>query len=93
MDSRRGLDIYHLDRPLLDEYRNIEGFPDDQAVPDYYVAHRMVCCPLSRVVPVLNEWFQSYMILSQIVVISDMKDYLLSRTPRRSKRFRVSNLV
>ena len=33
------------------------------------------------------------MILSQIVVISDMKDYLLSRTPRRSKRFRVSNLV
>ncbi|KAF5137579.1 hypothetical protein E5D57_001358 [Metarhizium anisopliae] len=50
-------------RPLLDEYRNIEGFPDDQGVPDYYVAHRM-----------------SYMILSQIVVISDMKDYLLSRT-------------
>ncbi|KHO11656.1 proteinrelated to zinc finger protein odd-paired-like (opl) [Metarhizium robertsii ARSEF 23] len=50
-------------RPLLDEYRNIEGFPDDQVVPDYYVAHRM-----------------SYMILSQIVVISDMKDYLLSRT-------------
>ncbi|KID76020.1 subtilisin-like serine protease PR1H, partial [Metarhizium brunneum ARSEF 3297] len=50
-------------RPLLDEYRNIEGFPEDQGVPDYYVAHRM-----------------SYMILSQIVVISDMKDYLLSRT-------------
>ncbi|KID98705.1 subtilisin-like serine protease PR1H, partial [Metarhizium majus ARSEF 297] len=49
-------------RPLLDEYRNVQGFPGDQDVPDYFVAHRM-----------------SYMILSQIVVISDMKDYLLSR--------------
>ncbi|KID91420.1 subtilisin-like serine protease PR1H [Metarhizium guizhouense ARSEF 977] len=55
-------------RPLLDEYRNVEGFPDDQDVPDYSVAHRM-----------------SYMILSQIVVISDMKDYLLSRTDLDSK--------
>lgn len=48
------MDIYHLDRPLLDEYRNIEGFPDDQVVPDYYVAHRMVCCHLARLVHVLN---------------------------------------